>query len=137
MDPRIVDWDRYIPEVHLPSVVEHGRARSQPSRRNAERRTDRLRSQILSPDRHAAIFDLENTIIASNVVASYAWLASRRLDRGDRARFVLRTLREAPALLAQDRKDRSDFLRSFYRRYEDAPLDEAPRRLGSRASATC
>ena len=124
MDPRLVDWDRYIPEVHLPSVVEHGRARSQPSRRNAVRRTDRLRSQILSPDRHAAIFDLENTIIASNVVASYAWLASRRLDRGERARFVLRTLREAPALLAQDRKDRSDFLRSFYRRYQDAPLEE-------------
>ena len=29
---------------------------------------------------------------------------------------------EAPALLALDRRDRGDFLRSFYRRYEDAPV---------------
>ena len=33
------------------------------------------------------------------------------------------TLREAPALLALDRRDRSDFLRHFYRRYEGAPAD--------------
>src|SRR6266511_538331 len=45
----------------------------------------------------------------------------------ERVRFVLRPLREAPSLLALDRKDRGDFLRFFYRRYEDAPaaqLDE-------------
>jgi HAD superfamily phosphoserine phosphatase-like hydrolase len=36
----------------------------------------------------------------------------------------MRTLAEAPALLAQDRADRSDFLRSFYRRYQGAPLDQ-------------
>ena len=33
-----------------------------------------------------------------------------------------RILREAPRLLALDRRDRGDFLRSFYRRYEGAPL---------------
>ena len=96
MDPRIVGWDDYITRIHLPSVVEHGRARSQPSKRTAENRSNRLRSQILSPERHAAFFDLENTIIASNVVASYAWLGSRRLAPYDRVRFVLRTLAEAP-----------------------------------------
>jgi HAD superfamily phosphoserine phosphatase-like hydrolase len=34
---------------------------------------------------------------------------------------VAELLRDAPALLALDRRDRGDFLRSFYRRYEDAP----------------
>ena len=63
-------------------------------------------------------------MIASNVVASYAWLATRRLPRDDRIRFVLRTLAEAPRLLAMDRRDRGDFLRHFYRRYEDAPIDQ-------------
>jgi HAD superfamily phosphoserine phosphatase-like hydrolase len=124
VDPRVVDWDRYITEVHLPSVVEHGRARSQPTRRTGTARTDRLRAQVLSPERHLVAFDLENTLIASNVVASYSWLATRRMGAADRARFVLRTLLEAPGLLAQDRRDRSDFLRAFYRRYEDAPLEE-------------
>ena len=33
-------------------------------------------------------------------------------------------MREAPGLLAMDRKDRSDFLRHFYRRYEDAPAEQ-------------
>ena len=124
LDPRVIDWDSYITGTHLPSVVEHGRARSQPTRRNADARRDRLRGQVLSADRQLVAFDLENTLIASNVVASYSWLATRRLGGADRARFVLRTLAEAPGLLAQDRKDRSDFLRAFYRRYEGAPLAE-------------
>jgi HAD superfamily hydrolase (TIGR01490 family) len=35
---------------------------------------------------------------------------------------VLKTLAEAPSLLALDRRDRSDFLRYFYRRYDGAPV---------------
>jgi phosphoserine phosphatase len=49
-------------------------------------------------------------------------LATRRLPPEDRVRFVLRTLREAPRLLAADRRDRSDFLRHFYRRYDGADV---------------
>ena len=79
---------------------------------------------MLSPDRHVAAFDLENTLIASNVVASYSWLATRRLPADDRFRFVMKTLAEAPSLLALDRRDRSDFLRQFYRRYEGASAEQ-------------
>jgi HAD superfamily hydrolase (TIGR01490 family) len=119
-DPRVIDWNHYAPNVHLPSVVDHARVRTTPGGRTGEKREDRLRRQVLDPARHFAAFDLENTLIASNVVASYAWLATRRLPREDRVRFVLQTLREAPSLLALDRRDRSDFLRHFYRRYEGA-----------------
>ncbi|MFL6206012.1 MAG: HAD-IB family phosphatase [Acidimicrobiales bacterium] len=121
-DPRVIDWDHYAPNVHLPSVVEHSRVRTTPGGRTGEKREDRLRRQILDPARHFAAFDLENTLIASNVVASYSWLATRRLPPEDRMRFVLKTLREAPALLAADRRDRSDFLRHFYRRYDGADV---------------
>src|SRR5204863_1567279 len=121
---RVIDWDRYVHDVHLPSVVEHARVRTTGGGRTTEAREDRLRRQVLSPDRHLAAFDLENTLIASNVVASYAWLATRRLPRDDRVRFVMRTLVEAPRLLALDRRDRSDFLRHFYRRYEGAPVSQ-------------
>jgi HAD superfamily hydrolase (TIGR01490 family) len=68
------------------------------------------------------VFDLENTLIATNVVDSYAWLATRHLSLADRARFTMRTLIEAPRMLSLDMTDRGDFLRWFYRRYEDAPL---------------
>ncbi|MBC8194360.1 MAG: HAD-IB family phosphatase [Acidimicrobiia bacterium] len=122
-DPRTLDWDHYVPEIHLPSVVKAGRVPMKPPVRGAETRSDRLRRQVLAPERHIAAFDLENTLIASNVVASFAWLGSRHLSRGDRIRFVLKTMAEAPTLLALDRRDRSDFLRFFYRRYEGAPID--------------
>ena len=123
-DPRGIDWDRYVTEVHLPSIVVHARVRSTPGRRVAPDRHERGRKAILSPERHLAAFDLENTLIASNVVESWAWLATRRIPDSDRIRLTLRTLREAPTLLNLDRRDRGDFLRHFYRRYEGASPEE-------------
>ena len=45
-------------------------------------------------------------------------------SRAERARLVAGLLAEGPRLLRLDRRDRSDFLRSFYRRYEGAPVDQ-------------
>ena len=123
-DPRVIDWAIYVSDIHLPTVVQQARVRTSPGTRAEQTRAERLRSQVLDPDRHLAAFDLENTLIASNVVASHAWLATRRLPDDDRLRFVVKTLLEAPSLLALDRRDRSDFLRFFYRRYEGAPIDQ-------------
>jgi HAD superfamily phosphoserine phosphatase-like hydrolase len=122
-DPTIVDWPTYINTIHLPSIVQHARVKTVPGRTTTDR-AGRLRKQVLDPARHVAAFDLENTLIASNVVESFSWLATRRLDRGERLRYTLRTLREAPGLLKLDRVDRGDFLRHFYRRYEDAPVSQ-------------
>lgn len=122
-DPRVVNWSHYVQEVHLPSVVEHARVKMTPGKTRTDRSV-RLRSNVLSPDRKLAAFDLENTLIASNVVESYSWLATRHLNNSERARYAWRTILEAPTLLSMDRKDRSDFLRYFYRRYEDAPVDQ-------------
>jgi HAD superfamily hydrolase (TIGR01490 family) len=121
-DPAAIDWVSYIQDVHLPSVVETARVRTTPGGRTGPSRFERGRKAVLSPDRHLAVFDLENTLIASNVVESFAWLATRRMAADERARFTLKTLREAPGLLALDRQDRGDFLRYFYRRYEGAPV---------------
>ncbi len=122
-DPRSVHWPTYVSEIHLPSIVAHSRSKTTAGK-NRNDRTKRLRASILSPERHVAAFDLENTLIASNVVESYSWLATRRLNVPERIRYVLRTLAEAPSLSSLDRKDRTDFLRYFYRRYEDAPVSQ-------------
>ncbi len=121
-DPAAIDWSQYVHDVHLPSIVHHARVRTKPGGRGGTTRAERGRRAVLAPERTLAVFDLENTLIASNVVESYAWLASRHMDRGERIRFVARMLAEAPSLLALDRRDRGDFLRHFYRRYEGAPL---------------
>ena len=122
-DPCSVDWTKYVTTIHLPSVVQHARVKTTPGK-NRNDRADRLRRNVLSPERHVAAFDLENTLIASNVVESFSWLATRRLNMPERMRYVLRTLAEARNLSSMDRKDRGDFLRYFYRRYEDAPVDQ-------------
>lgn len=135
-DPAVIDWQHYCQNVYLPSVVAHARVRqargpgaSRPRSRPGSglSREERGRRAVLSPDRQLAVFDLENTLIASNVVDSYAWLATRHQEDEDRFRFVVRTLREAPRLLALDRMDRSDFLRYFYRRYDGAPAERLRR----------
>jgi len=120
-DPGVIDWPHYVRDVHLPSVIEHARVRTSPGKSVVASRPERARKAILAPERHLAAFDLENTLIASNVVESYTWLASRHLPAGERLKLTARILREAPSMLALDRRDRGDFLRSFYRRYEGAP----------------
>jgi HAD superfamily hydrolase (TIGR01490 family) len=123
-DPGVVEWDTYATEIHFPSVIAHARVRTTPGRSTTEKRPERARRAILSPDRHLAVFDLEHTLMASNVVDTYAWLASRHLPPAKRARFVADLVRQGPGLLALDRRDRGDFLRAFYRRYEDAPVEQ-------------
>ena len=137
-DPAVINWQHFCQEVYLPSVVAHARVRQAPKPGAATRartgrgstgmtREERGRKAVLSPERQLAVFDLENTLIASNVVDSYSWLATRHQDESERIRFVARTLREAPKLLALDRTDRGDFLRYFYRRYEGAPVERLRR----------
>ncbi|HEX2850376.1 MAG TPA: HAD-IB family phosphatase [Acidimicrobiales bacterium] len=120
-DPAVIEWDSFVQQVHLPSVVQQARVKTTPGKTDRLSRAERGRRAILSADRHIAAFDLENTLIASNVVESYSWLATRHLPDDERVAFTMRMLREAPSLLALDRRDRGDFLRHFYRRYDGAP----------------
>lgn len=126
-DPAVVDWPSFCHDVYLPAVVAHARVRQAGSRRPGQgfgglSRKERARRAVLAPERQLAVFDLENTLVATNVVDSYAWLATRRMGLGERARFTAKTLVEAPRMLALDMVDRGDFLRWFYRRYEDADV---------------
>ncbi len=79
-DPVVIDWAHYVHDVHLPSVIEHARVRTTSAKSVVASRPERARAAILSSDRHLAVFDLEHTLIASNVVDTYAWLASRHLS---------------------------------------------------------
>jgi fatty acyl-CoA reductase len=39
-DPRVVDWDHYVNNIHLPSIVQHARVKSTPGKSKA---TDRIK----------------------------------------------------------------------------------------------
>jgi fatty acyl-CoA reductase len=134
LDPRVIDWERFVLETHLPSVVEHARARTRPKPLGQRKpdREDRLRASLLTGSRLVA-FDLENTLVAANVVDSFAWLATAEASRPRRLALAASLLAEAPRLLTLDARERSDFLRYFYRRYRSAELaaleERAPRFL--------
>ena len=139
-DTTVIDWTHYVQDIHLPSVVQPGPGPHHAGRASA--RADALRpgqaAPILSPDRHMAAFDLENTLIASNVVESYSWLATRRLPDDERARFVAQHAgARARACWPSTGSDRGDFLRHFYRRYEGAPRRPARATTRGSCSATC
>ena len=121
-DPRIIDWRKYVYDIHLPTVITQGRVKTTPSSSPPDSRSNRLRKQVLDPSRQLAVFDLENTLIASNVVSSWGYLATKRLSSQDRLKVITKTVLEAPSMLAMDRRDRTDFLRNFYRKYEGAPV---------------
>ena len=46
------------------------------------------------------------------------------MPKDQRLRFIAKMIAEGPTLLSLDRKDRTDFLRFFYRRYDGAPLQQ-------------
>ena len=87
-DPRIIDWEKYVYDIHLPTVITQGRVKTSPTPTNVDSRKSRLRKQILDPKRELAVFDLENTLIASNVVSSWSFLATKRLSASDRIRII-------------------------------------------------
>ncbi len=126
-DPLTIDWPYYVTNVHLPSVVKHARAKTSPGKSVSLSREERSRKVILNEEFKLAVFDLEQTIINSNVVESYAWLATRHLEAGPKARLTVGLVAEGLELLKIDRRDRSDFLRYFYRRYEGAPVEQVKR----------
>ena len=117
-------------------MLEHTRVRTKPGKSVVDKRPERQRKAILSPDRHLAVFDLEHTLMSSNVVDTYAWLASRHLSPARRARFVADLVRQGPSLLALDRRDRGDFLRSFYRRSRTRRWRSCARTRGSSSTAS-
>jgi alcohol-forming fatty acyl-CoA reductase len=115
-DAEDIDWRYYIQDVHAPAVTRAMRFIS-------PRRPDPTVS-VLTRDRLTfAVFDMEGTIISSNVVESYLWLRLADLPVEDWPGEIASVGRKMPALLAAERRDRGEFLRSFYRRYEGASAD--------------
>jgi fatty acyl-CoA reductase len=123
-DPRVIDWEYYLEEVHYPSVTAMMRA--------AGSRTGGGRKPKPPPLPEAtnvlAAFDLEGTVIASNMIEAYLWARLAGRGKGDWAAELVDLARSMPRYLRAERRDRSDFVRTFLRRYEGAS-DAELRRL--------
>jgi fatty acyl-CoA reductase len=123
-DAADIDWDHYIAGVHVPAVTTPLRAFTGG---RSVKRPPRVR-QLPSGDgpngRLVAVFDMDGTLLPSNVVESYLWLRLPELSAARRAREVADVARVLPRWLITERRDRGAFLRSVYRRYDGADYAE-------------
>ncbi len=120
-DTAVVDWNDYFQRIHIPAVTAAMR-RPTGTRRTASR--SRQPARRLEPASNVvAVFDFEGTLLASNVLESYLW--TRALDRGPSSwpRDLAVIGRRLPRLLAAERRDRGEFLRTFVRLYAGASAD--------------
>lgn len=125
-DTSVFDWKHYLVDVHCPSVTDSMR-KYDVIRRRRGRSTPTVAKELPEGQDIIAAFDMDGTLLSSNVVETYLWLRLPELDRTGRMREIAGLLRRLPGYLAAERKDRGGFLRSVYRRYEGADLAELER----------
>jgi fatty acyl-CoA reductase len=119
-DAKIVDWKHYLQEVHCPAVTQGLRVLS-PSR-------PRPRVQVRERDRLVlAVFDMEGTILPSNVVESFVWARLADATWDEWPAELLSVFARIPGYLLADRRDRGEFLRTFFRRFEGASVEGVDR----------
>lgn len=127
-DPALYTWEHYFQDVHFPTVVRMSRAETvarkgkqptgstaakpEPSsvRATIERRAGR--TDVL------AVFDVDGTLVETNVVEYFLWMRLRAQPLEDWPSFMARMLRQTPRWLYLERRSRAEFQRSFYREYD-------------------
>ena len=119
-DPADIDWSHYLQEVHSPSVTALMRDFSK------SRGGSKKAGAPALPERTdvAAVFDLEGTIVASNLIESYLWARLSSLPKSEWSGELADLARSLPRYLRAERRDRGDFVRAFLRRYEGANVEE-------------
>ena len=125
-------WTYYLRDVHFPSVTEPIRkydvirkrrnASAGPTRRRIEGSPGSAESEGV-----LAVFDLDGTLMSSNIVETYLWMRLPELGSAERAREIAKLLRRMPSYIQAERRDRGGLLRAVYRRYAGAEVEELNR----------
>jgi alcohol-forming fatty acyl-CoA reductase len=129
-DTSVYDWKTYIQEVHCPSITAPVRRMDAIRRKRGNRPTtmkDLDKDTAGSAEDTAgsaalAIFDLDGTIMSTNVIEQYLWARLPELSRTQQLAEVGQVMRHLPSYLRAEQRDRGTFLRAVYRRYRGADL---------------
>lgn len=133
-DTAVVDWRVYLEEIHCPAVTAPVRAMDAARAKRRGRSADgSLRAVATSPEGRddrdgrsgsdvAAFFDMDGTLLSSNVIETYLWMRLQELDAAGRFAELSRTAARVPGLVRAERRERGAFLRAVYREYAGARL---------------
>ncbi|HSK98977.1 MAG TPA: HAD-IB family hydrolase [Rubrobacteraceae bacterium] len=100
-----VDWRAWMQGTHLPSLT------TRPSRKKRSKAVEEHPGEV------AAIFDVDGTLVGSNVVSYYAWLKTRDMPPAMRPLWIAGFLTKIPYYWTLDKVSRAHFNRAFYKNY--------------------
>jgi alcohol-forming fatty acyl-CoA reductase len=113
-DPAGIDWDDYLQRVHFPAITGLMRVFS---RRGGEKTLPGKPPALPERQDVVAVFDLEGTVVDSNIVLQYLWVKHAEAGSVPTVAETAALLAGLPAYLAAERRDRGEFVRTFLRRY--------------------
>ncbi|MFD4328267.1 HAD-IB family phosphatase [Nocardioides sp. NPDC058538] len=132
-DTGVIDWHEYLHDIHVPSVTKP--VRELDELRKLRKRPDSGRLPRISTSsgplrsdpqetRVAAFFDLDGTLMSSNVIETYLWLRLGELSGTQKAAEIARMASKVPGYVWADRTERGTLLRTVYKEYAGARLSE-------------
>lgn len=142
-DVTTIDWPHYLLQIHLPSVTAITRAFANRGSRG-ERTQKPLDAGATPIPRHPgpdpgsqasaasevmAVFDMEGTVLHANLIQQYLWLRDAERDVTAVPREVTKILALLPRYLAAERRDRSEFIRSFLRLHKGMKVADIERHV--------
>jgi HAD superfamily hydrolase (TIGR01490 family) len=116
-DAAVIDWPEYLQKIHCPAITVTVRKATAGKRSLAGALPPITEARDGAV---AAVFDLEGTLVASNVIEAYLWARLADLPRGQWPSELADLARKLPKYLLAERRDRGEFLRTFVRRYAGA-----------------
>lgn len=123
-DIATIDWEDYMMNVHFPAVMaltaEFSAKRA--AKKAAEAAAAPVPGVLAAASNVLAVFDLEGTVVDSNIVQQYLWVRSAGVRKAAWPGEVLSILGSLRGYLRAERRDRGEFIRSFLRRYEGIPV---------------
>jgi len=134
-DTSVIDWKHYLHDTHIPAVTKPvrdldalrsrrkrpvpGQLRRLSPSTGSETGTD---SEPVEAPRVAAFFDMDGTLLSSNIIETYLWMRLGELPTSGRLGELSRVAAKVPRWVQTDRKERGGFIRSVYQEYVGARL---------------
>jgi fatty acyl-CoA reductase len=116
-DVTTIDWEDYLQRVHFPAITTLTRAFAvRPAA------SERVQKALPARTDVVAVFDLEGTVVDSNIVEQYLWVRSAGFRKAAWPGEVASLLGSLPGYLSAERRDRGEFIRVFLRRYSGMPV---------------